>query len=432
MNAPRTLVLGLGATGRSCVEHLSGRAPVAVCDTRATPPFGDIEPIRSGAVELLKPRAVRWQDFDRVVASPGLPLGHCLLAGARAAGVEVIGDIDLFLAEAQAPVVGITGTNGKSTVTALVGELLAAAGVAVRVGGNLGTPALDVLDDQAERYVLELSSFQLERLAAGGFDVAALLNVSADHLDRHPSIDAYAAAKRRIYERCRVAVYDGADVATQPPSETPGIALGTDPRWRLDGDALVLDGERRARSTYPLAGRHNALNLLAGAAIATLSGARLADFGDALKGFRGLPHRCAPAGHIGGVAFVNDSKATNVGACAAALAGFGTAATKVVLIAGGDGKGASFGALKAAVAAHARHAVLIGRDAERLAAALAGTVPTSRAADLDEAVTQALAAARDGDVVLLSPACASFDMFDGFAARGDAFVAAVERLGGRP
>ena len=432
MNAPRTLVLGLGATGRSCVEHLSGRVPVAVCDTRAAPPFADIEPIRSGAVELLKPRAVRWQDFDRVVASPGLPLGHCLLAGARAAGVEVIGDIDLFLAEAQAPVVGITGTNGKSTVTALVGELLAAAGVAVRVGGNLGTPALDVLDGQAERYVLELSSFQLERLAAGGFDVAALLNVSADHLDRHASLDAYAAAKRRIYERCRVAVYDGADAATQPPSETPGIALGTDPRWRLDGDALVLDGERRTRSVYPLAGRHNALNLLAGAAIATLSGARLPDFEDALKAFRGLPHRCAPAGHIGGVAFVNDSKATNVGACAAALAGFGTAGTKVVLIAGGDGKGASFTALKAPVAAHARHAVLIGRDAERLAAALAGAVPKSRAADLDEAVAQALAAAYDGDVVLLSPACASFDMFDGFAARGDAFVAAVERLGGRP
>ena len=432
MNAPRTLVLGLGATGRSCVEHLSGRVPVAVCDTRATPPFGDIEPIRSGAVELLKPRAVRWQDFDRVDASPGLPLSHCLLAGARAAGVEVIGDIDLFLAEAQAPVVGITGTNGKSTVTALVGELLAAAGVAARVGGNLGTPALEVLDGQAERYVLELSSFQLERLAAGGIDVAALLNVSADHLDRHASLDTYAAAKRRIYERCRVAVYDGADAATHPPPETPGIALGTDPRWRLDGDALVLDGERRARSTYPLAGRHNALNLLAGAAIATLSGARLPDFEDALKTFRGLPHRCAPAGHIGGVAFVNDSKATNVGACTAALAGLGTAGTKIVLIAGGDGKGASFTALKGPVAAHARHAVLIGRDAERLAAALAGAVPTSRAADMDEAVAQALAAVRDGDVVLLSPACASFDMFDGFAARGDAFVAAVKRLGGRP
>ena len=158
----------------------------------------------------------------------------------------------------------------------------------------------------------------------------------------------------------------------------------------------------------------------------------MSDFEDALKAFRGLPHRCAPAGHIGGVAFVNDSKATNVGACAAALAGLGTAGTKIVLIAGGDGKGASFTALKVPVAAHARHAVLIGRDAERLAAALAGAVPTSRAADLDEAVAQALAAARDGDVVLLSPACASFDMFDGFAARGDAFVAAVKRLGGRP
>ncbi len=432
MSAPRTLVLGLGETGRSCVEYLHGRAPVAVCDTRARPPRADCAPVRSGAVELVKPRAVRWQDFDRLVVSPGISLQHCLVARARAAGLEVVGDIDLFLAAARASVVGITGTNGKSTVTALVGELLRAAGVRAQVGGNLGTPALDLLDAEAERYVLELSSFQLERLAAGGLDVAAVLNVSADHLDRHASFAAYAAAKRRIYRGCRVAAHNGADAATQPPLGTPGIAFGAHERWRLDGDALVLDGERRALSAYRVLGRHNALNLLAGAAIASLCGARLEDFDAAMQGFAGLPHRFAPAGRIGGVAFVNDSKATNVGACAAALAGLGGADKHIVLIAGGDGKGASFEALKGPVAAHVRHAVLLGQDAPRLQAALAGAVPTSRAQDMDDAVAQSLAAALDGDVVLLSPACASFDMFAGFAARGDAFVAAVAKLGGRP
>ncbi len=432
MSAPRTLVLGLGETGRSCVEHLHGRAPVAVCDTRARPPCADCAPVRSGAVELVKPRAVRWQDFDRLVVSPGISLQHCLVARALAAGLEVVGDIDLFLAAARAPVVGITGTNGKSTVTALVGELLRAAGVGVQVGGNLGTPALDLLDADAERYVLELSSFQLERLVAGRFDVAAVLNVSADHLDRHASFATYAAAKRRVYRGCRVAAHNGADAATQPPPGTRGIAFGADERWRLDGDALVLDGERRALSAYRVLGRHNALNLLASAAIASLCGARLEAFDAAMRGFSGLPHRFAPAGRIGGVAFVNDSKATNVGACAAALAGLGGAGKHIVLIAGGDGKGASFAALKGPVAAHVRHAVLLGQDAERLQAALAGVVPTSRAQDMDDAVARSLAAAHDGDVVLLSPACASFDMFAGFAARGDAFVAAVAKLGGRP
>ena len=433
MSAPRTLVLGLGATGRSCVEHLEGRAPVAVCDTRAEPPGADIAAIKSGAVPLLAPAAVEWRNFDRVVVSPGIPARHCLVAGARAAGLTVIGDIDLFLAAAAAPVVGITGTNGKSTVTALVGELLRAAGVDARVGGNLGTPALDLLDPDAERYVLELSSFQLERLAVGGLDVAAVLNVSADHLDRHASFAAYVAAKRRIYEGCRVAVHNGADAATAPPPGTPGIAFGgAGERWRMDGDALVLDGARRARSAYRLAGGHNAWNLLAGAAIAAACGARLEEFDAAMQGFAGLPHRFAPAGRIGGVAFVNDSKATNVGACVAALGGLPGETKRIVLIAGGDGKGAAFEALKAPVANHVRHVVLLGRDAARLERALAGAAPVSHARDMDEAVALALGAAAPRDTVLLSPACASFDMFPGFAARGDAFVAAVAKLGGRP
>ena len=430
MSALPTLVLGLGATGRSCVEFLHGRGPVAVCDTREDAPFGDIAPLRSGAVKRLKPRAVRWEDFARVVVSPGIPLQHCMVRQARAAGLQLIGDIDLFLDAAAAPVVGITGTNGKSTVTALVGELLRAGGEEARVGGNLGVPALDLLDDGAQRYVLELSSFQLERLQRGGLDVACVLNVSADHLDRYPSVAAYAAAKRRIYRDCRAAVYAGADPATHPQAGTLGIALGADAGWRVDGHALVLDGERRDLRNFSLPGRHNAENLLAAAAIASLCGVQPGRCEAALSAFRGLPHRCAEAGRIGAVRFVNDSKATNVGACAAALAGLGKERKDIVLIAGGDGKGAAFDALKPPVAAHARHVVLLGQDAERLAQALAGAAPLSRAANMEQAVAQALAAARPGGTVLLSPACASFDMFEGFAARGDAFAAAVARAGG--
>ena len=425
MNAPPTLVLGLGATGRSCVEFLCGRAPVAVCDTRAAPPFEHIEPLRSGAVRLLKPRAVRWSEFARVVVSPGISLQHCLVRQARAAGLQVIGDIDLFLEAAAAPVIGITGTNGKSTVTALVGELLRAAGQDARVGGNLGVPALDLLDGRAARYALELSSFQLERLQRGGLDVACVLNVSSDHLDRHPAFKAYAQAKRRIYRGCRVAVHAGADAETRQPRGTPGIALGTDPRWRLDGDCLVLDGARHDLAAFRLQGRHNAGNLLAAAAIAALCGVPPSACEAALKGFRGLPHRCVEVGRSGDVRFVNDSKATNPGACAAAIDGLAGERKNIVLIAGGIGKGAVFEALKRPVTEHVRHVVLLGRDAERLAQALDDAAPLSRAASMDEAVAQAVAVARAGDIVLLSPACASFDMFDGFAARGDAFAAAA-------
>ncbi len=434
MNAPRTLVLGLGVTGRSCVEFLHGRCPLTACDTRADPPFAGIGPIRSGAVELVEPRTVDFRDFDRIVASPGIALSHPFLLRARAAGLDILGDIDLFLAAARAPVTAITGTNGKSTVTALVGALLEAAGFATRTGGNLGVPALDLLDERAERYVLELSSFQLERLHGGGFAVASILNVSDDHLDRYASHDAYARAKRRIYRGCGAAVHDPRDADARPRDEVPGIVLNADPRWRLADAELILDGTPYPMGAFRLAGRHNARNLLAAAAIAHLAGADIARTRQALQTFRGLPHRCTPVGRIGSVCFIDDSKATNVGACAAALAGFGTApgagGRRVVLIAGGDGKGASFEPLKAPAAAYVRHAVLLGKDAGRLERTLAAAVPTSRAADMGEAVAEAHRRASDGDVVLLSPACASLDMYDNYEARGRAFAAAVERCRG--
>ena len=434
MNGPRTLVFGLGVTGRSCVEFLHGRCPVTACDTRADPPFADIGPVTSGAVPLVRPDAVDYRDFDRIVASPGIALTHPFLLRALGAGLEILGDIDLFLAEARAPVTAVTGTNGKSTVTSLVGLLLDDGRGATRTGGNLGVPALDLLDDAAEHYVLELSSFQLERLHRGGFTVASVLNVSNDHLDRYASYDAYVRAKRRIYRNCGAAVHDADDPDTRPADDLPGIALNADPRWRLMDDEILLDGTPHPMTAFRLAGRHNARNLLAGAAIAHLAGADLARSAEALRGFRGLPHRCAPVGRIGAVRFIDDSKATNVSACAAALAGFGAApggpGRRVVLIAGGDGKGASFEPLRSPAAAYVRHAVLLGKDADRLERTLSGVVPTSRAGDMDEAVARAHRRARDGDVVLLSPACASLDMFENYEARGAAFAAAVARCGG--
>ncbi|MYE13089.1 MAG: UDP-N-acetylmuramoyl-L-alanine--D-glutamate ligase [Gammaproteobacteria bacterium] len=434
MNGPRTLVFGLGITGRSCVEFLHGQCPVAACDTRADPPFADIGPVASGAVPLVRPDALDYRDFDRIVASPGIPLTHPFLLRALGGGLEILGDIDLFLAEARAPVTAITGTNGKSTVTSLVGLLLDAGRGATRTGGNLGVPALDLLDDDAEHYVLELSSFQLERLHQRGFTVASVLNVSNDHLDRYASYDTYVRAKRRIYRGCGAAVHDADDPDTRPVEDLPGIALNADPRWRLTDDEILLDGTPHPMTAFRLAGRHNARNLLAGAAIAHVAGANLADAREMLRGFRGLPHRCAPIGRIGAVRFIDDSKATNVSACAAALAGFGAApggrGRSVVLIAGGDGKGASFEPLKGPAEAYVRHAVLLGKDAERLERTLSGIVPTSRASDMDEAVVRAHGRARDGDIVLLSPACASLDMFENYEARGAAFAAAVARCGG--
>lgn len=428
MTGDRTLIIGLGATGYSCLKHLHGHVPVAVCDTRENPPYRDAARTGFADVEVLDPAAVNLSDFDRAVISPGMGLDHCLARAAREAGLEILGDIDLFLVRARAPVIGITGTNGKSTVASMVGVLLDQAPNEVRVGGNLGVPALDLLDSGVDWYVLELSSFQLERMGSGTFDIGAVLNISADHMDRHRSFDAYREAKRRVYCGCRAAVYNGRDGNTRPPPDIPAIALDEGTDWRVSGDELIIDGASFPISSFRLRGRHNAYNVLAACAIASLTGIEYHP--ERLFDFAGLPHRSAFVGKVGSVRCIDDSKATNVGACSAALAGFGEEEPDVVLIAGGDGKNASFEPLQEPVARYAKHVVLIGRDAARIEAALAGVVPVSRASDMDRAVAQALAAARGRGIVLLAPACASFDMFDDFEARGDAFTAAVERAAG--
>ena len=431
-----TLVIGLGATGRSVIRHLDGRERLLAIDTRRTPPFLNAVRQEHPQVEIVEPedwpRALAVA--DRVVASPGVPLHHCLVRGAVAAGALLTSDIALFLeAAGDTPVIGVTGTNGKSTVVSLVGELLGAAGWRAGVGGNLGTPALDMLKGDHDVYALELSSFQLERLDRPGLAVAAVLNVSADHGDRYPDLDAYAASKRRIFGGAAKAVFNARDAHTRPNDDcwrdrTPGdaIALHGDPRWRLEEEAVIADGAAIPTSALALAGRHNHGNVLAAAAIAHQAGVDVRRQHRVLTSFRGLPHRTQLVATVDGVRYVNDSKATNVGACVAALEGLGDSQRNIVLIAGGEGKGACFADLIPAARRHLSRAVLIGADAPRIERALEGQTPTVRASDMADAVR--LAGATRGQIVLLSPACASFDMYANFEVRGEAFRAAVGQL----
>lgn len=432
MTSRGTIVLGAGATGRSAVAHLYGREEVALFDTRAAPPGLD-----RLLADFPRLRLIDAADWDReaaaarrVVVSPGIGLDHCLVRRAARAGARITSDIELFLDAAAAPVIGVTGTNGKSTVTALVGQLLTDAGRSVAVGGNFGPPALELLGGGREGYVVELSSFQLERLEAPGLAVACVLNVSEDHLDRHRDLERYAASKRRIYGGCGAAVYNAGDARTHPPAGVGGIAVNRGD-WRVEDDVLVLGGETLPGGELTLRGRHNHFNAVAAAAIASLAGIPASAMKPTLRRFRGLPHRCTEVARRGGVAFIDDSKATNVGACLAALDGLGDGNRNLVLIAGGDAKGAAFDALAPRARRHVAHAVLIGRDADRVAEGLAGAVPVTRAGGMREAVRLAWAAARPSGTVLLSPACASFDMYENYAARGRDFAAAAAALEAR-
>ncbi|NBC22803.1 MAG: UDP-N-acetylmuramoyl-L-alanine--D-glutamate ligase [Gammaproteobacteria bacterium] len=440
----RTAIIGMGVTGLSCLRYLAARedgAPL-VLDTRDAPPNADAARSLCPDAEYRFGAAACRASFEgvaRVIVSPGVSLDHELVRRAAAAGAAVDSDIDVFCEAAPAPIYAVTGTNGKSTVTALAGHLLAGLGRNPGVGGNIGEPALDLLDEARDCYVLELSSFQLERLREQAFAAATILNVTEDHLDRHGSMAAYAASKQRIYRRTAVAVANRADPLTLPESEVPElVTFGLDApaagQWGLidvDGATTLARGDEPllGAAELPIAGLHNALNALAACALVSAGGAPLADLAGALRSFRGLPHRCLTVAERGGVRFVDDSKATNVGATLAALEGLGDAARRhLVLIAGGDGKGTEFGALAEPVGRYVKALVLLGQDAPRLELALADRAPVTRVTDMPQAVAAAAAVAQPGDVVLLSPACASLDMFRNYAHRGEAFVAAVEAL----
>lgn len=437
-----TLVVGLGQTGLACARFLAARGEsFAVADSRANPP--GIDELRRELPQV----PVYLGPFDREVfarasrllLSPGVAPQEPVIADALAQGIEVLGDIELFARYAVAPVVAITGSNGKSTVTVLLGEMARAAGRTVLVGGNIGTPALELLDQPVpELYVLELSSFQLEVTSSLNCRAAVVLNISEDHLDRHGSVAAYAAIKSRIYHGDGVMVINADDPTVAAMAEAGREVVRfslAQPRHATDFGLREQDGEtwlargefllmRSAEVRIP--GRHNLANALAALALGEAAGLPLAPMLRSLREFTGLPHRCQWVAEVAGVNYYEDSKGTNVGATLAAIEGM--PGEKVVLIAGGQGKGQDFSPLRDAVARRARAVVLIGEDAALLARALDRTVTLKHAVTLDEAVAQAAALAQPGDSVLLSPACASFDMFSNYIERGDRFVAAVKGM----
>ena len=438
-NAPRTVVVGLGRTGMSVVRHLRAQGlSVAVTDTRAAPPA--LAQLRALAPEITVSAGGLDQGLlegaDAIVVSPGMAARGAFFDAARARGLPVCGDIELFARAARAPVVGITGTNGKSTVTTLVGDMAQRAGRRTRVGGNLGEPALELLDPGAELYVLELSSYQLDTTESLTLAAAAVLNVSADHLDRYGSLAAYAASKARIFRHCGTAVVNADDplvlamavAATRRLRFSLDAASGADYTLQTHGgrEWLARGAERwLALDELKLAGRHNAANALAALALGEALELPRAAMLAALREFPGLPHRSAWVADVAGVRYVDDSKGTNVGATLAAIGGFNG---PLLLIAGGLGKGQDFAPLAGAIRGKVRHALLIGQDAPALGAALAGSCAIDYCATLEAAVAMAAGYARKGDTVLLSPACASQDMFHDYAQRGAAFAAAVRGL----
>jgi len=441
--ATRALVVGLGSTGLSCARYLQQRGyAVTVVDSRAEPPMAARlhQEFPGLPVHLGDFNAAPWDSVDMIVVSPGVPIDELPLAGVRDGATEIVGDVELFARAVTVPVLAVTGSNGKSTVASLAGAMAQAQGLDAVVAGNIGLPVLDALQrsPQPALYILELSSFQLETTSSLKCAAAAVLNISEDHMDRYPDLATYAAAKARVFANCELAIVNRDDPLTREiaPLDLPSISIGTDPPHRSEdyGIAMTRDGECLVRgdqilmpcAQIPLLGRHNHLNVLAAMALAAAGGVDDGAMIAATRSFSALPHRMQTVAELDGVRFIDDSKGTNVGATCAALRGM---SEPVVLIAGGDGKGADFSPLRPALTNKARALVLIGRDADRIARAVGDTIPVRFAASMQDAVLQARALARSGDAVLLSPACASFDMFDNYIARGEAFRKAVQELG---
>lgn len=437
------IVVGLGKSGMSLVRFLANRGvSFAVADTREHPPelatlrrdYPQVE-VRCGELDVeFLCRA------DELYVSPGLALATPALQQAAMRGVKLSGDIELFARNAKAPIVAISGSNAKSTVTTLVGQMAAAAGKRVAVGGNLGTPALDLLSDDVELYVMELSSFQLETTDQLGAEVATVLNVSEDHMDRYTGLPAYHLAKHRIFRGARQVVVNRQDALTRPliGEGVPCWTFGLNKPDRNGFGLREENGEKYLAFQFDnlmpvrelkIRGGHNQANALAALALGHAVGLPFDAMLASLKTFAGLVHRCQWLRELNGVNYYDDSKATNVGAALAAIEGLGADIDgKLVLIAGGDGKGADFNPLKAPVAAHCRAVVLLGRDADLLAATFGDSVPLVRVTTLEEAVQRAADIALKGDAVLLSPACASLDMFKNFEERGQLFARAVGDL----
>ncbi len=440
----KTIIIGLGKTGLSCARFLARRGiAFVIMDSRNSPPalesfiqdFPDVE-IYLGEFD---PAILAAATF--MVISPGVSANHPAIRTAAEKGAELVGDIELFARHANAPVVAVTGSNGKSTVASLISSMIAASGLEVYLGGNFGTPALAFLDKPApDFYVLELSSFQLETVRSLNAIASVVLNISADHMDRYEGLEDYANAKRHIYagtghmvinhDDARVVAMAAPDrnlvgfTLSVPKAGDFGLVSHGGQDWLSQGMTLLMPVTSMA-----MKGRHNVSNALAALALGHAIGLSSGTMIEVLKTFAGLPHRCEWVAESRGVTWINDSKGTNPGASCAAIEGLADG-EDIILIAGGDGKGADFSELAGSVAGRVHAAILIGRDANRIASALEGKTRIYYATSMDAAVSTAADVARAGDKVLLSPACASFDMFCDYQDRGHRFIESVIRLTG--
>ncbi len=433
----KVLVLGLGETGLSALRWLERQGAIlSVADSREAPPSLD-DVIKRMPQVVVHTGAFKPEVFlsaDLIVISPGIALSDPAAQAAIQAGINVIGDVELFAQyrPESSKVIAITGANGKTTVTTLVGEMCKAAGLSTIVAGNIGLPVLEALMMEApDVYVLELSSFQLETTHSLVVDAATMLNLSEDHMDRYASLQDYAVAKAHIFYHAKLQVLNRDDAWSMLMArpKLAQVTFGFDQQeYGLKQNTWLMDGEKELINVNDLkiAGLHNAANALASVALCRGIGIDYAPIIQTLYNFKGLPHRVEWVANIADVDYYDDSKGTNVGATCAALSGL---PQKIVLIAGGDGKGQDFAPLADAVQANSRAVVLFGRDAGLIEAALLQTnIPLYRAADLSEAVTIAKKLAQAGDAVLLSPACASFDMFKNYVHRAEVFVEAVKQL----
>lgn len=448
MQKTLTLVVGLGKTGLSISNYLNSQNESFVMfDTREHPDnLVEFKKIFPNATVYLKHAPLELlSQVHTIISSPGISLESEFFQKAKELNIPIIGDIECFARVVSQPVIAITGTNGKSTVTTLVGEMGKAAGLKTAIAGNIGTPVLDRLKETYDLWVLELSSFQLELTESLTPLAATILNISPDHLDRHHTMVAYWEAKQRIYLNAEYCLYNREDVQTRPDS-----AYGTENQQQLSyglnapsnihdwgilkdeqGKEYIAQGKSLLFpvESLKIKGRHNLLNAVAACALATCARIPLSALIEVLNTFTGLPHRCQWVRELAGITWINDSKGTNVGATLSAVTGIGSSIHgKIILIAGGQGKGADFTILQEVVKTFVRDMILIGQDADILEQSLKEHVSIIRTHSLEEAVVIAKQQAQPGDVVLLSPACASLDMFKDFNHRGEVFTKAVVEL----
>ena len=437
------IVIGLGETGLSCVRYLCEQGhQITVMDTRQAPPQLNVLRAEHPEITVILgdlPRDVLLQ-ADRLVVSPGLSLQTPAIAEARAHGIECVGDIELFAQACYVPVIAITGSNGKTTLTSLMGHMLSEVGYTVEVCGNIGEPVLNTLKNKpSDFYVMELSSFQLETTYSLRAKVAVVLNVSPDHMDRYETLQAYSDAKFRVYAECETAVLnaDEPEIWRDFPLDKPHYTFSVAPDSTVDFHLASNNGEKFifykeepwiSLKELPWQGQHNYQNTLAALAIGHALGLDKKQMFSSIKSFVGLPHRCQKIASFLGVDWYNDSKATNVGAVIAALNSLGPLYSDIILIAGGDAKNADLSSLKPPVCQFVSQVILLGKDADRLEALLSEVVQCRRVRTLDEAVALAYDLAKPHSAVLLSPACASLDMFENYKQRGELFVKAVKRI----